>query len=208
MQSIAEVMQKVANTNLRSNAIINSPTEEVAATLRLFYQAEVAGRGMQMDGGKAESAIQTAAQWLTRQGGKRWLFLTGNVGTGKTTLLRAIRSTLNEYEVSSRLFAASSFPVLFLNNMEETERQVFRGQWCRVLLLDDIGVEQVELKEYGNIIQPFIKIIEERYNRMLPMVVSSNLSGNDILDRYGLRTIDRIKEMSDVIKYNYKSFRK
>ena len=59
----------------------------------------------------------------------------------------------------------------------------------------------------GNIIQPFIKIVEERYNRLLPMVVSTNLDGAAMKDRYGVRTSDRIKELATAIKYNGNSYR-
>ena len=194
--------------NSRSSAIINGTADEVLPMLRLFYGAEVKGRGMVLEADKSEAALQRAVEWMTKPGGKQWLFLTGNCGTGKTTLLKAIRNTLLEYNVENLSLRASDFPNWFINNEEQTRLSLLHGDWCRVLLLDDIGVEQTEIKDYGNVIQPFIKIVEERYSRMLPMVVSTNLSGKEMTDRYGARTIDRIKEMSEYIKYNAKSFRK
>ncbi len=136
------------------------------------------------------------------------VILQGNVGTGKTTLMKALRRTLNDLLIPCKMFRASDFPTLFLDNAELTERQILGGEWCRVLMLDDIGVEQYEYKEYGNVIRPFVKIVEERYNRRLPMVVSTNLSGEEIRTIYGERTIDRIKEMSVGIRYEGKSYRK
>ena len=130
------------------------------------------------------------------------------MGTGKTTLMTAIRRTLDHYFIPCKMFRASDFPVLFLNNTELAERQLLRGDWCKVLLLDDIGVEQTEIKEYGNIIQPFVKIVEERYNRRLPLIVSTNLSSDEIGAQYGQRTIDRIREMAVGIKYENESYRK
>ena len=194
-------------TSTYSNPLVEGPASEIEATLMWFYEKEVEQRSMTVDKAKAEKYVKQAADFLTGQIRKRWLFLSGGVGTGKTTLLRAIRDLLIHYDVPNKMFAASGFPNLFLNNEELTGDCILRGSWCNVLLLDDVGVEQVEIKEYGNIIQPFIKIVEERYNRLLPMIVSTNLSGREMADRYGERTIDRIKEMSVAIQYNGKSFR-
>ena len=41
-----------------------------------------------------------------------------------------------------------------------------------------------------------------------PLVISTNLDGNAIKDRYGIRTIDRFREMSVGIKYDGQSYRK
>lgn len=200
------MQQMQTQTSCRSNAIIEAPANEVLTHLLRFYVEEVSKRGMTVQGDG--QTVMRAAEFLTDTGRKSWLFLSGNVGTGKTTMLTAIRRTLDHYNILCRMFRASDFPVLFLNNVEQTERQIMRGEWCRVLLLDDIGVEQTEIKEYGNIIQPFVKIVEERYNRSLPLIVSTNLSGAEMAERYGKRTIDRISEMSVGIKYENQSYRK
>jgi len=198
----------------RSNVpILRADYNEVLGILRRKYIGIVAERGMDIDFEAADKDTARAARWLTDTDdeghrARPWLFLSGNVGTGKTTLMKAIARTLTESGMSARMFRASDFPVLFLNNVEQTERQIMRGEWCRVLLLDDIGVEATEIKEYGNTIQPFVKIVEERYNRQLPLIVSSNLSGDEFRERYGERTIDRIKEMATGIRYEGKSYRK
>lgn len=191
-----------------SNAIIDHPVNEVLTHLLRFYVQEVNKRGMTMTAREGDDCYMKAAQYLTSNGRKSWFILSGNVGTGKTTLMTAIRRTLDHYFIPCKMFRASDFPVLFLNNTELAERQLLRGDWCKVLLLDDIGVEQTEIKEYGNIIQPFVKIVEERYNRRLPLIVSTNLSSDEIGAQYGQRTIDRIREMAVGIKYENESYRK
>jgi len=196
--------------NSRSNSpwpILTESPEIVRETLAAFVIRRVTDRGRVPDIEAAKTGIEKAARWLTTPG-KPWLFLSGNVGTGKSTLMWAIMQTLRYHDVSCSMFRASDFPVLFFENIEQTERQIMQGHWCHVLLLDDIGVDSVEYKEYGNIIRPFVKIIEERYNRQLPLVVSTNLSGEEIRTTYGERTIDRIKELAVGIKYKGESFRK
>ena len=208
MQTISEILKR---TNIcpsdGPHPIICAPAPEVARGLARHYTAQVLGRGGSVDSDAAIAPIETAARWLTEPG-KPWLFLSGNCGTGKTTLLRAIHKTLVERGVPARAFCSSDFPTLFLNNAEYTDRKLLRGEFCRVLLLDDIGVDQDEIKFYGNIIRPFVKIVESRYNALLPMVVSTNLSGAEMRETYGERTIDRICEMAAAIRYEGKSFRK
>lgn len=161
-----------------------------------------------MDFDSPATYIEQIARWMTDESGKPWLSLAGNPGTGKSTALVAIIKTLRDCGVTAKRFNSSDFPVMFLENEELTERQIMRGDWCRVLLLDDVGVEPTEIKEYGNTIQPFVKIVEERYNRCLPMVISTNLDGNAMLARYGVRTADRMREMAVSIKYDGASYRK
>lgn len=209
MQTIQQIMTKMQACPSRRPAIMgNADPEGVRLALARNYIDHVNERGMTLDQLSAGTVVEIAARWLTTPGSKPWLFLSGNVGTGKTTLMKAIARTLTDYTFAARMFRASDFRALFINNVEQTERQILRGEWCRVLLLDDIGVEPTEIKEYGNVIRPFVKIVEERYNLQLPLVVSTNLSGKDMLETYGERTMDRIKEMATAIKYEGKSFRK
>ena len=208
MQTLAQIINQQSTPSSDSNPILFRTFPNVEAVIRYFYKSEVEKRGMQMQCPAAKEQIAAAARYLTDRSRKRWLLLAGNVGTGKTTLSAAIRMTLHYYGVPCKMFRASDFPALFLDNTELTQRQILRGEWCEVLLLDDIGVEQADIKFYGNTIQPFVKIVEERYDRRLPLVVSTNLTSAEIGERYGQRTLDRIREMSVGIKYDGQSYRK
>ena len=206
MQTLAQILNQQSTPSSASNPIILKTQRIVENAVGYFYRQEVEMRRMQYT--DATEQIAAAARYLTESSRKRWLLLAGNVGTGKTTLSAAIRNTLNYYAVPCKMFRASDFPALFIDNAELTQRQILRGEWCEVLLLDDIGVEQADIKFYGNTIQPFVKIVEERYDRRLPLVVSTNLTSAEIGERYGQRTLDRIREMSVGIKYDGQSYRK
>ena len=208
MHNVSELLASLTRTiTYPSNRICRASADEVLPILARHFAAEVTRRGRKLDIYGPAKVIEQIAGWLTSDNGKPWLVLSGTPGTGKSTAMAAIRNTLREYCVSAKQFNSSDFPVLFLENVELTERQILGGDWCRVLLLDDVGVEQTEIKEYGNIIQPFVKIVEERYNRCLPLVLSTNLNGNEFMQRYGLRTADRLREMAMTIKYEGKSYR-
>ena len=140
---------------------------------------------------------------------KPWLLLTGTPGTGKTTLLRAVLSTAGCFNLGyeTKKFTASDLPVLFTRNYELTVSRIFNGDWCQLLMLDDIGTEPATFKEYGYEYAPFAKIVEERYNRRLPMVLTSNLEPSDFLGIYGYRTYDRMTELMQTITFKGESFR-
>lgn len=204
-------MQTATSGSSDGRAIISgivATTDKVQNRLLFEYASEVRRRGMELDTESCLGAIDHAAHWLTHPGYKPWLFLSGNCGTGKTTLLKSILRTLNAFGVPSWMFPASDFPALFLDNAELTERKLLQGDACRVLLLDDVGVEPRDIKSYGNVLQPFIRIVESRYNFRLPLVVSTNLSGAEMSTAYGERIMDRITEMSAAIIFDIKSYRK
>lgn len=210
MQKIGQIVRTMTRQGSRFNGPLLPPaTPTLRRILRVNYKGEVMARGKELDAIEALRVTEIAEAWITGcSASNPWLFLSGSVGTGKTTLMRAMRTTLELHDIPCKMFKASDLRALFIDNVEETDRCLLQGNWCRVLFIDDIGVEQGEIKYYGNVIQPFIKVVEERYNRRLPMVVSTNLSGEEIKARYGVRTIDRIRELATALTYEgRKSFR-
>lgn len=136
-----------------------------------------------------------------------WLLLTGGTGTGKTTLMRGIAEGLRRLEAQFKRFLASDLPTLFLDNTELCHDQILCGSWCRYLLLDDVGTEPVEIKSFGNSLLPFVRVVEARYDRHLPLIITSNLGPRDFLDRYGMRTYDRMRECCEVVSFEGQSYR-
>ena len=193
------------NSPNQSTSAFHLPTSvEDAGRYIRHYIATVIGPGASFD------HVDEIAGWLVGGITKRpWLLLTGNPGTGKTTILRAIASTLGCFRLNHecKKFVASDLPVLFTHNYELLVSRVFQGNWCSLLLLDDIGTEPATFKDYGREYAPFAKVVEERYNRRLPMIVTSNLEPCDFLDRYGFRTYDRITELATVVTFSGESYR-
>jgi DNA replication protein DnaC len=182
-------------------SILKTSSEDAARYLRHFIKVEV-GDGACFD------HVDEVAAWLT-DGTKPWLYMSGTPGTGKTTMLTAIRKTLACFArgMETKKFVASDLPVLFTDNYELTVSRLLQGNWCRHLLLDDIGTEPATFKEYGREYAPFAKIVEARYSRRLPMVMTSNLDPSDIFSRYGYRTYDRFSELTKTITFSGQSYR-
>jgi DNA replication protein DnaC len=150
-------------------------------------------------------------------GGKPWLLLMGNVGTGKTVLLRSLwryfRAIGRENErFHDRVLGCGDFihGVLLdsaVRIARYNEGSVRAAIHAGALLIDDLGVEPCEVKVYGSASSPTTEVLCERYERRNPTVISTNLSVAEIGERYGERLSDRIQEVSDRIAFNFKSFR-
>ena len=138
------------------------------------------------------------AEWLSDNKGKG-LLLYGNCGRGKSLLVRYAIPAL------FRGFPRKIFSVVDCGsqqyNIDDTISQKF-------IALDDIGVE-VDRVEYGtrrNIVVEVINKAQDNPNTML--IMSSNLSGEAIRDRYGDRIYDRVKYLCRRVAFNGQSLRR
>jgi DNA replication protein DnaC len=77
-----------------------------------------------------------------------------------------------------------------------------------MIIIDDLGDEPTEQMHYGSIITPVIDLLEERYNRRVMTIATTNLSAADIQDKYGLRIRDRLRESMQMVVYKQPSYRK
>ena len=183
------------------------PASDIAARLEEDYRLRVQYIGRR-DYTDVADIIARVAIWLTSETARPGLILSGGVGTGKTTMLYTIRRVVSDCGYSGKMFQASDMRTRFVDNVEQTRYQILQGSWCRYLYLDDIGTDPRVIRDYGNETRPFVRIVEERYNRGLPIVISTNLNVNDFETEYDLRTADRLREMCDVLTYNGESYRK
>lgn len=77
----------------------------------------------------------------------------------------------------------------------------------RMLAIDDLGCEPLEVQCYGNIYTPVIDLLTRRYDRQLFTIVTTNLTPQEIRPRYGDRIADRFNEMMRCIIFKNDSFR-
>ena len=83
--------------------------------------------------------------------------------------------------------------------------QIFKT--TELLHIDDVGTEPASVKVWGNEVSPLVEILYSRYDNLLYTVITSNLSDEDILPRYGVRIADRFREMFDFLSFDNKSYR-
>ena len=160
-----------------------------------------------------ETILKTVSKWLTSHT-KPSLMLRGYVGTGKTTLARAIKQCLITLAGKQmRLDTASALSTMYKDNKE-----LFNSlKKAECLIIDDLGTEPTTLKNYGNEDMPLSELLTERYERRLFTIITTNLTINrvdgknvdEIETIYGVRIADRLREMCNTISYNpgQKSYR-
>jgi len=198
-----------ATTTARPRYKLPYDEEDVFAAVGKLCVADIEGRGQKPNKRAIAPYCRKVAKWLTDDTVKPCLILAGNAGTGKTTLLRSVNRLFGTIEMYDKKFlSATSLAENFIVSPEESERHFCRGHWCKWLLLDDMGEEPTDVKEYGNVKSPVIRVIASRYERMLPMLITTNLKQEDILAKYGERTFDRLKEIAEWVSFSGESFRK
>ena len=155
------------------------------------------------------AAMHNIAEYLTSPAlGKCGMMFCGLVGNGKTTMVKALNKATCWWS-SMRGFDGEykSFTIV-------TAKDVVKGcvsvpQACELLAIDDLGEEPVERVEYGSVHTPLVDLLEQRYNRQLFTIITTNLTSQEIREKYGLRIRDRLREMMYKIDFKQtKSYRK
>lgn len=136
------------------------------------------------------------AEWLENNEG-RGLFLYGSSGLGKTFLTRYVISPII---LKYHNKVVSSFDMSEVNKDPE---EVLRKH---IIALDDIGTEEISVK-YGEkrSVVPEILDSVEKYGKLI--LLTSNLGAEQLVQKYGTRTLDRIIATTKRIEFTGKSFR-
>lgn len=149
-----------------------------------------------------QGAMVKAAQGMAGRSplGDRGLLFCGGVGSGKTHVAAALMMAFHEKRVSVRWAnwsdALLRFRATFGNGATKTEEEL-HDDFARaaVLFLDDIGAEKTT--EFTD--NALYQIVNTRYEKMRPTVVTSNLEGDALLESIGARVYRRLTETCDVV---------
>ncbi len=194
------------------------PIDKVQEFLMLAYAAEVNQRGGLVDNKTAvEAQLKAIAEWLIDPDGKPGLLLYGEVGTGKTTALYALRRVINAAckaqpgDNTLLGYGSSVIEIVKAKDIVDSALNIpmnyIAMKKADLLAIDELGVENVDVKNYGNASEPIIDLLSYRYDKMKVTAVSSNLTMKQIEERYGLRMADRFNEMFKKVAFIGKSYR-
>lgn len=142
--------------------------------------------------------LEAVMKWLYERP-EKGLLLSGSVGSGKTTMLKAISKVIG---------GCAYYTAQDIYDMFVAHREAGAASSSPVLFIDDLGAEPAKWCDYGEIRYPLTEVLYKRYDHNATTVISSNLDFNDISSRYGERVADRIREMFVCITYKGSSYRR
>ena len=120
----------------------------------------------------------------------RDLVLTGGTGLGKTFLLRAMAERLIERDVNVLIVSAYRVLEMLRNSYFSNEDTASELLDTEVLMIDDLGSEPL----MQNVtVEQLFNLINERQNRNLSTVISTNLDMAKFRERYTERIASRLR---------------
>ena len=213
MRSLQTPQQAISLTTFR---VDRAGYGELRELLEIAYKNEVARRnGDPVITPDLEKKIATVAKWLI-SGKKPGLLLFGSIGSGKTTLARAIMRTINylyysvyrDQRKEIAEISALNLVKLIATGEKPDEESFLRFQKREMVFIDDLGLEPAAIKNYGNEILPVVDLLYYRHDRMLFTICTSNLDMEGLEEKYGKRTGSRFYEMFNRIGFTNEDFRK
>lgn len=141
-------------------------------------------------------------KWLSDNQGKG-LFLIGDCGRGKTVITQRIFPILFRYYMrrtdGSRMAYNCTTAKALADNYEEFSRY-------KILCVDDIGTES-KVRKFGNVRDYVEDLVDVAEKEQKLLVLSTNLTFEQLQERYDLRTIDRLGGLTTRVYFEGKSLR-
>lgn len=172
------------------NISIPEAKEALKSTLKAF---------LELEGSKPLwlKEYDEVSDWLSDNNGKG-LFMFGNCGRGKTLLGRyIIPAILLQYEGK----------VVTCYDAQEMNTKIDEVLKKKIISIDDVGTEDI-LMQYGNKRLAFLEVIDSVEKEGKLIILTSNLNHEQIIEKYGERTMDRIIATTKRIVFTGKSLRK
>lgn len=161
------------------------------------------------------SAISNIFNWCLRNNHgelnpRKGLWLYGNIGTGKSTIMKSVLSFIEKYwlrDSGEKLKPTWENVPSFCGKYAENGFAVFNSI---PTALDELGTECVPTNHIGNKLNVIAHVIcsMSEENICIPKIVTTNLSFSDVEKYYGARTVDRIGELFNLVAMHGDSWRK
>lgn len=127
----------------------------------------------------------------------RNLFFYGSVGAGKSFLSNCIAKELIENGRLVLYFSAGGLIDALSGKSREEQSAAARDLYdCDLLVIDDLGTEYTN----AYVISQFFSCLNERHLRRKPTLISTNLSLEDLRNRYSERIFSRVTSNYDMHK--------
>lgn len=137
------------------------------------------------------------AEWLTDNKGKGLLCI-GDCGRGKTLICGKIIPVLLNHCCRK---IVNCYDAQQMNaKLDEVKR-------FHIIYIDDMGTENMSVK-FGNKRIAFAELVDEAEKKGKMLIITSNLSTDEIKDKYDIRVLDRLRAITKVVLFEGNSLRK
>lgn len=151
-----------------------------------------------------EKIYSLMEKWCNKDSEKTLVYLLGNTGTGKTFLTSCMASEFisqGKIVYLTTAFNLSQDFLKFHRSFDDKQKaDVFENYLStEILFIDDLGTEPI----YNNVTREYLYLlINERKNKGLRTIITSNLEPVDIREKYDERIFSRImdKDHSIILK--------
>ena len=140
---------------------------------------------------------EDVASWLASNGG-RGLLCFGNCGRGKTLICGKILPLVLNHHCRK---VVSCYDAQQMNAELDVVKQK------HIIYVDDIGTENLSVK-YGEKRLAFAELADEAEKKGKLLILTTNLSIDELREKYGERTIDRLRAITRTVLFSGESLRK
>ena len=148
--------------------------------------------------------VRSLAASLTS--GRRYgVMLCGLCGNGKTTMMRAFQNLLNVIRIPDNYHrTVYGMPIVnavhIAHQCRNSYTEFLRLCDMEMLGIDDMGIEPVEVQEFGNMHRPLTDLLARRYENRGFSFITTNLVPQQIRKLYGRQPF--IQEISGYTVFN------
>ncbi|OTG87849.1 ATP-binding protein [Acinetobacter sp. ANC 3813] len=149
------------------------------------------------------------------------ILFSGNMGTGKTLFASILMQEVVRRSMAANIADEADFSlkgglsVQFLSepalkdeitaswdkgNTDTVQKIVSRYSAKGILCIDDVGLVS---SGHAHLLDVYANIIDERYKRCLPTIITTNLHSDDLVHAIGARSVDRFFEKNRIIVANF-----
>ena len=123
----------------------------------------------------------------------------GHTGVGKSFLTDCMVNALTEKGVNVVYLTAYELSRMLLDDLNELGNTLVDGL-CRVkvLVIDDLGGENTE---QSWVLAKVDSILTDRYNRLRPTIITTNLTRDELEGTYSGRILDRLKSTARLLVF-------
>lgn len=145
----------------------------------------------------SEENYRPVVDWMTDNKG-RGLLMTGGCGLGKTLIGKHILPLI---------ILGSCRKVVTITSSIELGRDIDEILAKKLIYIDDVGTESLS-KVYGNVRCPFEELVDAAEQQGKLLIITTNLTPKELCEKYGERTLDRLKAITKFVPFTGRSLRK